>query len=186
MSSIALELVRHRRGALVDLPFGQVDVFAALCRTVAELGCESATHRQMNAITAAADLIYDALAHADVPATPGMGLRAWSECDDTGASSKYLAAVLMFGTKWWLRAVGQPDPGRPHPHDAGDFGRCVKMIDAQPELRDNLARLAQPAHGPVWNAIGARWAELEALYRANRPLALTAELKALAAKAVAA
>ena len=183
--SIDLDLVRHRRGAPVDLPFGQMDVCAALYLMVAELGCESATTRQMNALTAAADLIYEALAHEDVPATPGMGLRAWIGSDETGLSSRYLACVLARDTQW-DRTAGYPVAERHHPHDAGDFGRCAKMIDAQPELRANLARLAEPAHGPVWNAIGARWADLEALFRAGRLADLTAELKAIAAKAVAA
>lgn len=161
----------------MDLPFGQLDVFVALCRAVGELGVEATTHRQMNALKGAADLIYDALAHADVPATPGMGLRAWFECDETGLSSKYLAAVF---------SARHADPNRPHPHDAGDFGRCVKLLDAVPEFRLGLAKLNRPEHGPVWNAIGARWADLEALYRAGKLADLTAELKALAAKAVAA
>lgn len=174
--SIELELVRHRRGALVDLPFGQLDVFVALCRAVGELGVEATTHRQMNALKGAADLIHDALAHADVPATPGMGLRAWFECDETGLSSKYLANALS----------GYSAPDKPHPWDAGDFGRCVKLVDAVPEFRHLLHLLAEPQHGPVWNAIGARWADFEALYRAGRLADLTADLKALAAKAVAA
>lgn len=160
----------------MDLPFGQVDVFAALCHAVADLGCQHTTVRQMNAITAAADLIYDALSHADVPATPNMGLRAWFESDETGLSSKYLANALS----------GYAAPDRPFPHDAGDFGRCVKLVDAVPEFRHLLHLLHEAKHGPVWNAIGARWAELESLYHAGKFADLTAELKALAAKAVAA
>jgi hypothetical protein len=113
-----------------------------------------------------------------------MGLRAWIDSDETGLSSRYLACVLTRDTAW-DRTAGYPRAELHHPHDAGDFGRCAKMIDAQPELRANLARLAEPAHGPVWNAIGARWADLEALYRAEKFADLTAELRALAAKAVA-
>jgi hypothetical protein len=144
----------------------QVSQGQLVTAVVAELGRQGVTdanERQMNAVIAAADLIAAAFARGHAAAAPGSGLAAWLASDDTGLSSRYLAYVL--GTAAGERA---PWAGNEHPHDADDFGRCVRLLDAAPALRPHLPALAQ-GHGPVWAGLAAAWAELEALYREEAP-----------------
>jgi hypothetical protein len=52
-----------------------------------------------------------------------------------------------------------------HPHDGDDFGRCVRLLDAAPELRANLDSIK--SFSPEWNALVTHWDEFEALYRSG-------------------
>lgn len=120
--------------------------------------------RQMNATIEAANLIVDELRKPVVKASSGMGLEAWWNSDDTGTSSKYLAGVLSD-----RRGRGGTCLEGNHPHDPSDLGRCLRMLDAAPELRENMPMMSDPIHGPVWNALFAHWNELESLYREELP-----------------
>jgi hypothetical protein len=141
----------------------------------------SPNQRQANAVIAAADSIVAELAVPHAPATPGMGLSAWLCCGETGSSSKYLASVLCH----------EADPSKPpfaplaHPHDPADFGRCIGLLDAAPELRPHLAALAV-GHGPVWAALVSEWPALEATYRQELPTGKAPELYARMKQLIAA
>ncbi len=148
--------------------FTQPELVGALLRWLDNRGVKSMISRQLNAVIAAADGIIAAIDDPPRDSAPGMGLRAWLNTDDTGQSSLYMAQVLAP-----LAGLAAPAPGvhsrDPWPHDPGDFGRCVRLLEAVPELRAHVAALANPEHGPVWNGIANEWDALEGLFREEAP-----------------
>ena len=162
-----------------DRPVGPATQVGLVCAVFAYLAKtddgRTPNARQQNAVINAANDIMAQLRWLHRPTVAGMGFDAWWQCDDTGSSSKYLAAILS-GERFAVSKVN-------YPHDPQDFGRCVRMLDACPGFRELLpVAMADPAHGPAWNALAARWAELEALYAAALPSGdgskLYAEMKA--------
>lgn len=109
--------------------------------------------RQYNAVIAAANLVVEAFAKPDVKATPGMGLMAWLESDDVGVSSRYMAHVL---------AMKGCAPEFGYPHDPDDLGRCIRLVQAVPEIRRKIKLMAE--HGKQWAAVAANWDRWEAMY----------------------
>ena len=80
----------------------------------------------------------------------------WAASGETGVSSKALLGVM----------VGKPPKGRLcYPHDGGDLGRCIGLLDAVPEYRPRLSEMA--AVGPEWAALVKHWDELERMWRAD-------------------
>lgn len=49
-----------------------------------------------------------------------------------------------------------------HPYDQGDFGRCKKLIDLIPELKDGFEKLSKLSK--AWKNIIANWDKLCELY----------------------
>lgn len=134
----------------------QPDLACALLRLLGEYGYRTILPRQMTAVIKAADLIVAELRKPCRPATDNMGLVAWLGCDDVGLSSKYMASVL------------QGNPGAyAYPHDPGDFGRCLGLLRAVPDLREKLPQMADT--GPEWKALVEHWAELEDLWNEESP-----------------
>jgi len=79
----------------------------------------------------------------------------WLGGDDTGLSSKAIA----------LSALGEMPNGAVHkyPHDGSDYGRCHRLLQAAPEAKAGLEKLAKDG-GPYWAALAARWDEIQAAY----------------------
>lgn len=127
-----------------------------------EFGVESITNRQMNAVIRGVDEMIDDLNRDDVQAADNCGLAAWLRSDSTGLSARYLATMLSGRNcrENWRDGIN-------YPHDPDDFGRCMRMLKACPELVPNLSRMADPTHGPAWNALYAAWDELTAMYEAG-------------------
>jgi len=125
--------------------------------------------RVVNAIVKAANLVVEEMSQPYRPATPGMGLLAWIRCDDAGQSSKYMLWKLSPSPLRYQCGRGDfSDPTyQTYPLDPSDFGRCVGLLDAAPELRDSLPKMAECE--PVWAALVAAWSELESLYREESP-----------------
>lgn len=123
-------------------------------------GATSLSPRQMNAVIQGANLIIDAMQRDDVPATPAMGLAGWYGSDDTGLSSLYMAYVLGSAAKHPATKHAVLDT----PRDPSDFGRCVRLLAAAPELRPFVGTLADPRHGKVWNYLADHWDDLERRY----------------------
>ncbi len=81
----------------------------------------------------------------------------WLMTGQVGASSRAMATHLC----------GAPCDGS-YPHDPDDFNRCLLFLEAVPEARDLLPRMA--AVNPTWAALVARWAEIEAAFLAEAGL----------------
>jgi hypothetical protein len=74
----------------------------------------------------------------------------WALTGETGASSKCMAAHL----------TGSECDGS-YPHDGGDFGRCVGLLAAVPELRPLLTKMAEVNR--YWAALVPEWDRIQAL-----------------------
>jgi len=154
-----------------DVIFSQPSLCAAILLYLDRCKIAGVNNRQMNTIIRCATEIYLEMQKPTVAAEAGSGLAKWLASDDTGASSKFMAHVLSESAKYpvsWYGAGGIPKPAPPL--DPEDFGRCVRMLDAAPELRQHISAMA--SHGPVWEALSKRWNELESLYRQESPSGL--------------
>lgn len=110
---------------------------------------------QINAVIAGVDLMLKGIERPAVRANPGMGLAAWLASDDTGLSSRAMAHHIMGAH------IDQRDSSA-HPWDAADFGRCHRFLEAVPEARPLLGRMANVS--TVWEHLIGAWDELTALY----------------------
>lgn len=109
--------------------------------------------RQFNSIIAAANDLVDEFAKPIVKATPGMGLEAWLDSDDTGASSLYMAWCLSAGQFGYWQGREQPEPA--YPRDPDDLGRCIRLIEAVPEFGGKIHEMAH--RGAHWLAVTTNW-----------------------------
>lgn len=85
-----------------------------------------------------------------------LAVAEWLIGSDIGVSSKYMASVAITGkvTKSeWLDAT---------PFDAPDLGRCVRLIEKAPTVRNCFPILRQAS--PVWAAYVDHWDELTTLW----------------------
>lgn len=141
----------------------QIGLFSAInkeiCKQVPGLPAEP---RLMNCVIAAANMIVAEFKKPIVKATPGMGLEAWLDSDDTGSSSLYMAWCLSSGQfgYWWGRK--QPEPA--YPRDPDDLGRCIRLVRAVPELAERVHLMAESKHGKEWFAVAANWSRWVAMY----------------------
>ena len=122
----------------------QIELIATITKFLDKQGVKTMVPRQFNAIITAADSIIDEIEKPVVMASPGMGLNAWLNSDDTGISSKWMAAVLS----------GRTSPYG-HPHDVDDFCRCMRLIEAVPEYANRLDELR--GQSKEWDALLDRW-----------------------------
>lgn len=83
---------------------------------------------------------------------PG-GLIEWLSGGRRGMSSNTMVQHLV-----GLPACG--DSGKSHPYDPDDLDRCLKLLAAVPLLRVCLPYMATCS--PEWEALVARWEEIEA------------------------
>lgn len=87
---------------------------------------------------------------------------AWFIYGETGISSEAMACAV---------SGMMPNPKGTHfgnhPHDPDDLNRCIKFLDAVPEARDHLDKVA--VLSKTWAALVGNWSELEALLREEVP-----------------
>lgn len=79
----------------------------------------------------------------------------WLTRCDTGISSKTIVAIAMGATR-------PNDADWDAPYDVSDFGRCVRLLHAVPELREHLPAVARRMR--VWRGLVKHWDELERIY----------------------
>lgn len=80
----------------------------------------------------------------------------WAAKGETGVSSTAILGMMM----------GQPPKSRfCYPHDGGDLGRCIALLDAVPEYRARISEMK--AVGPEWAALVDHWDKLEEMHRAG-------------------
>lgn len=105
---------------------------------------------------------------ADIPK-----LGDWLLAGDTGVSSETMAAIALGATvasstrRWGLGDA---------PHDPSDFGRCYRLVQAVPSIRQDFERIAQAV--PAFRAILREWDGLCAIYLRDLPTGESAELYA--------
>jgi len=132
----------------------QIDLIAGIGKLLTPHGVETVLPRQFDAIVTAANGILAELAKPYTPATPGCGLKAWLESDDTGMSSLWMANVMR-GVHRQAEVAW--------PHDPDDLRRCVTFLDAVQGTREQFPGMT--VSGPQWAALVAAWDELESLLR---------------------
>lgn len=140
------------------MEINQIDLILAVMNEIARQDPEAkATVRQYNSIIKACDDIVLAFKLPDTKSTPGSGIKAWRQTDDVGRSSDYMAAILgPAGIREYA-----------HPHDPADFGRCLTLLAAAPDLRQRLPMMANESK--EWAALVNHWDELENLYNEELP-----------------
>ena len=136
----------------------QIGICSLLFRYVAANGHPTLLSRQMNTIIAAADSILATLNSPFRPAPPGCGLDCWLKSDETGMSSLFVAGLLSGRTLY--TPEGRCSSDLHHPRDAADFNRICVLLDAAPELRASLSKLASIGNA-LWADIFDNWAFLE-------------------------
>lgn len=77
-------------------------------------------------------------------------LLEWFATGSVGASSRAIAQKMM--------GLGDT-PERSHPHDPDDLNRCLLLLEAVPEIRDHMAKVAEISE--TWAKLVKRWDELE-------------------------
>ncbi len=81
----------------------------------------------------------------------------WALSDDTGLSSEYIAKVFLNKTLPITVVT---------PSDADDLGRCVRLIETIPNIRDIFPLLRKAI--PVWATYLAHWEELTTLWEKGK------------------
>lgn len=132
----------------------QIELISAIGNHLDKNGFKELAPRQFEAVIAAANTIIEAMRQTPHMAYENMGLAKWLASDDTGLSSKFMAAVL-----------GGIGGEYAHPWDADDFGRCVRLLDAVPEFRERIAMMR--AHGKKWSNLLDSWEQCENAYRSK-------------------
>lgn len=137
------------------MSINQIELITAICKHLDKCGHEYLNARQLNAVIEAANIIVREVEKPHMPATKGMGYTAWTRCDDVGASSRYMAHVM----------IDAPACEYNYPHDIGDFYRCIKFLEAI--NHDDRVPLAMSDTGKEWKGIIDNWKELYGIYLAN-------------------
>lgn len=135
----------------------QIDLLAAIWKELARQGIEGTIPRIINATIAAANDIIAECARDPVMATENMCLDAWLRSDDTGLSSMYMASRLS----------GRNNKKYGYPHDPDDLGRCIRLLVACPELKEQLPKME--SWGQHWKALYSKWDELTSLFNEEFP-----------------
>lgn len=140
----------------MSIQIDQIQLVAAIAKEIDRqhpgTGVES---RCFNTIILAANSICQEFAKPVVKASEGMGLTAWLASDDTGLSSLFMASKL----------TGMFEAEYAYPRDPADFGRCLRLVEAVPELESKIRDMSQ--HGKEWAVVAANWHEWAEVYRAG-------------------
>lgn len=107
-----------------------------------------------NKIIEAANIVVNECKRERTYSTSGMTPNEWLTSDDVGLSSQYMITVLA--------NLGCPIPNGDTPSDAGDLGRCIRMVEAC-SLESEIPRLFEM--GDSWKRIAENWSNLKALYK---------------------
>ncbi|MCD9516439.1 hypothetical protein [Photobacterium carnosum] len=112
----------------------------------------------LNVVIKAANLVVEECGRDLRKVREGMSISEWFECDDTGSSSKYMAYVIDGGT------TRLPIQNYSYPHDAADFGRCLRMVRA---LGFETKVFLMLTAGHEWRDIATHWDKLVVHYENN-------------------
>lgn len=168
-------ITRKPRGLVLEAPEGiSISEFAQICRLAEALGFDIVdpglahaleVYSVFTTVKEAKDWRDEVEANILRSYNGRDCLEAWMEGTDTGASSMAMARVLS----------GESD--LPPIFTTSDLGRCVRLLDRFPELKENL-HLMRPI-SIRWGRIHDSWEELEALYRKELPTGKFTKLSAV-------
>lgn len=82
----------------------------------------------------------------------------WLVNGRTGLSSKCMLATIINGGP----VLGGWD-AKFHPHDPSDLQRCIRLLDAAPELRKHLNIMREVSS--EWSVLIQNWTALEATFK---------------------
>lgn len=85
----------------------------------------------------------------------------WLTHGKTGLSSKTMAFAFLSQVYVCYGMCA------PYPHDPGDLSRCVKLVDALPEVREAFPMIR--GLSPQWEAVIDNWDELTQLLKEELP-----------------
>lgn len=104
--------------------------------------------------------------------TDWLAVAEWLVGSDTGISSTYMAAVAIGGGVLKRDAT---------PSDAPDLGRCVRLIEKAPSVRNAFPILRMAS--PVWETYVDHWDELTKLWHEDNYDVTTRRMNELRASA---
>ena len=81
----------------------------------------------------------------------------WLMSNDTGTSSETILHVM--------EKCKPPHMGPDIPYDAGDLGRCMRLLEAFPQYRPRMPEIAKKY--PDWQPFVDQWEKLTDLYNAK-------------------
>lgn len=147
------------------IQLNQIELISAISdELIRQVPGLTAQPRLFNAVIAAANSIVEEFAKPIVKAAPAMGLKAWLDSDDVGASSEYMAWALSDYDQQVL-FWGRNSPHLAYPHDPDDLGRCIRLIEAVPEFGGKIPEMAH--RGKEWLAVATNWADWVEMYNAD-------------------
>lgn len=87
----------------------------------------------------------------------------WYENGERGVSAETLLAnfITVQGNLAAMKIKKRPRSEWGHPHDPSDFGRCHKLLEALPELREHLDQMKDVSR--VWSNLVDNWDKLTAM-----------------------
>jgi hypothetical protein len=86
-------------------------------------------------------------------------LLRWLAGRDTGMSSRAILAHMARD----LTVAAMNGNEMAYPRDPSDLGRCIRLMDIEPNFRLRIAEMAH--YSGEWARLSAHWSELEALYQ---------------------
>lgn len=115
---------------------------AIVCPDVARMAGANLAAGSPAALAALRARLAHGAIHAQQKATPGLPEAAvkWLACGERGISSNTLFTRLT-----GIDAIGRDGSG--HPRDPDDLDRCLKLLAALPELREQLPRMSEESPG---------------------------------------
>jgi len=99
----------------------------------------------------------------------------WLLSGDTGISSETMIAVALGITRG-------KSSGLDAPSDVSDFGRCYRLVQKIPELRDHFKKIGRRAK--VFRGILKNWDELVAIYLRDMPTGKSTEFRRRSARPI--
>ncbi|HBE9179209.1 TPA: hypothetical protein KNH08_002085 [Serratia fonticola] len=158
--------------------FDQISIVTAITTELSRQHPSLPADHRMNAVIAASNSIVAEYEREPVMAAPRMGVSAWLDSDDTGASSLFMAYVLCHDRLRVWR--GRKAPGNHYPRDPDDLGRCIRLIEAVPEFEGLIPEMAdRSAH---WTAVTSNWADWVYMYQTGDTVGLYTAMKDAFAK----
>ena len=101
---------------------------------------------------------------ASLPHALSPEAKQWAVWGEQGTSSQLIFATL---TGWMGLIRGERRGSAPYPHDAGDFRRCLLVVEQIPGFRERLPELSTLS--PEWERLVTSWSDLEAAFDQQAP-----------------